>query len=118
MTDDQKKRCGVIIHGSATAAGAAGALSLVPGPDAVIIMPIQVAMVAALAHACDAPLSKSLARSAAYAALGQILGKGSARLFGMWIPGLGQVVRAGVAFSVTQAIGWIIVDQLERGDFD
>ena len=118
MTDEQRSRCQRIIHTSAALAAGAGGLSPVPGPDAIVIMPIQVGMVAALARVFDVPMSRSLARSATYAALGQILGRGSAKLLGMWIPVWGQVVRAGVAFAVTEAIGRIIFDQLESGDFD
>jgi len=116
-TYDRRTKCGIIIHGAASVAATAGAFSVVPGPDAVVIMPVQVAMIASLAHEYDVAISTSLAKSAAYAALGQILGRGGARLLGVFIPVYGQFVRAGVAFSVTEALGWMIVDQLEKGEF-
>ena len=59
--------------------------------------------------------SKAALRSAGYAALGGIVGKGSARLLISLIPGFGSVVRAGVAASVTEAIGWAVLENLEEG---
>lgn len=114
--DSRKARCEKVIHWAAATAAAGGGLTLVPGSDAVVIMPVQVLMVAQLARIHEVPLSRSLARSAAYATLGQILGRGSTRLLASWIPGIGNVIRAGVAFGITEAIGWAVVEQLERGD--
>jgi len=31
------------------------------------------------------------------------------------VPGFGSVVRAGVAASVSEAIGWAVLDNLEEG---
>lgn len=107
-----------IIHGAAATAAAVGGFSVLPGTDAVFIMPVQVTMVVALARAFDVRISKTLARSVIYASFGQILGRASSRILVGLVPGVGNVVRAGVAFGVTQAIGWSVVDQLEHGDFD
>lgn len=115
-TDSRKARCDKIIHTAASVAAAGGGLTLVPGSDALVIMPVQVLMVARLAREYDVKLSRSLARSAAYATVGQILGRGSARILASWLPGAGSVIRAGVAFSITEAIGWAVVEQLESGD--
>lgn len=114
--DSRKARCERIIHWAAATAAAGGGLTVVPGSDAVVIMPVQVLMVARLARVYDVPLSRSLARSAAYATLGQILGRGSSRILASWLPGIGRVIRAGVAFGITEAIGRAVVEQLESGD--
>lgn len=116
MANDRKARCETVIHLAATTAAAGGGLTMVPGSDAVVIMPVQVLMVARLARIYDVPLSRSLARSAAYATLGQILGRGSTRILASWLPGIGNVIRAGVAFGITEAIGWAVVEQLEAGE--
>lgn len=114
--DGRRAACERIIHMASSLAAAGGGLSLVPGSDAVVIMPVQVLMVAKLADLHDVELSQSLARSVVYATLGQILGRGSSKILASFIPGLGNVIRAGVAFSLTEAIGWTVVKQLEAGE--
>ncbi len=109
---DQEQRCAVIIHGAATAAGGAAALAVAPGSDFVAIAPIQVGMIVALADEFGVPFSDSGVKSALYAGLGRIMGKGGAALLLRWLPGYGSVVRAGMAASVTEALGWTVVKKL------
>ena len=110
---DRRKKCQLIIHGASAAAGAAASLAIVPGSDSVAIMPIQVAMVAALAREFGISLSASLVKSTVYASLGSIAGKAGAGLFLRWTPIAGNIVRAGVAVSVTEALGRLVLDRLE-----
>ena len=114
---DRKTECERIINGAATATAAIGGFTLVPGSDAVAIMPIHVGMVMALGRVYGVRISKSAAKAAIYAGLGQVMGLGGVVLLGGLLPGVGNLVRAGVAFSVTQGIGNIVVDQLVEGDF-
>ena len=109
---DQHKRCAAIIHGASVASGAAAAGAIIPGSDSVAIMPVQVAMITALADEFDVPWTDSAVRAALYASLGRIVGKGGAGLLLRWIPGYGNVVRAAVAASVTEALGWAVVKKL------
>lgn len=114
--DPRRARCEKTIHWAATAAAAGGGLTVVPGSDALVIAPVQVLMIVRLAREYEVKIPRSLARSVAYATLGQLLGRGSSRILAAWLPGIGNVIRAGVAFGITQAIGWAVVDQLESGD--
>jgi len=111
-----RRRCELIIHGASAAAGGAAALTLVPGADSVVIMPIQVAMVAALAREYGIAPSASLVKSTVYASLGSIVGKAGAGVLLRIVPVAGNVVRASVAFSVTEALGHLVLDRLEKGD--
>ena len=111
-----RQKCELIIHGSAAAAGAAAAATLVPGADSVAIMPIQVAMVAALSKEHGIALSSSLAKSTVYASLGSIVGKAGAGLLLRWTPVAGNLIRASVAFSVTEALGHMVLERLESGE--
>ena len=43
-----------------------------------------------------------------------MVGKGSANLVLRWVPVYGNVIRATVAISVTQALGWAVVRKLRR----
>jgi len=112
---EQDKRCAAIIHASSAAAGAAAAASVVPGSDFVAIAPIQVGMIVALADEFGIPYTESAVRSTLYATLGKIVGRSGATLLLRWIPVYGNVVRAGVAASVTQALGWTVVKKLKAG---
>lgn len=110
---DRRKKCELIIHGASAAAGAAASLAIVPGSDSVAIMPIQVAMVAAVAREYGIAPSASLVKSTVYASLGTITGKAGAGLLLRWTPIAGNIVRAGVAVSVTEALGRLVLDSLE-----
>ena len=114
--DSQKKQAAATIHGAGALAGAIGLLSPIPGPDAALIAPIQAILVLRLASLYGVRPSSAALRSAGYAALGQVVGKGSARVLAALIPGMGSIVRGGVAASMTEAIGWAVIDNLEEGD--
>lgn len=112
---EREKRCAVIINGASAAAGTAAAVSVIPGSDYVSIAPVQVAMVVALADEFGIHYTESAVRSTLYAALGGIAGRAGASLLLRWLPLYGNVVRAGVAASVTQALGWTVVKKLQAG---
>ena len=95
-----------VVHGASSLSAVIAATTLVPGSDAVLIMPIQVAMVVCLAKIHGREVSSSLLRSAATASVGQILGKGLSRTLLRYAPGPGNLIRASVAGSVTEALGW------------
>lgn len=111
-----RQKCEMIIHGSSVAAAGAAAATIVPGADSVAIMPIQIAMVAAVSRQYGIDLSASVIRSTVYASLGSIVGKAGAGLLLRWTPIAGNVVRASVAFSVTQALGRLLLERLEEGN--
>lgn len=114
--DERKQRASRSIHTAGVVAGAVGFLTPIPGSDAVLIAPIQAGLVLRLASVYGVRLPAAALKSAGYAALGGVLGKGAARLLGSLIPGFGNVVRAGVAASVTEAIGWAVLENLEEGE--
>ena len=109
---DHERRCATIIHGASAAAGAAAAGAIVPGSDAVAIAPLQVGMITALADEFDIPVTDAAVRSTLYASLGTIVGKGGANLVLRWVPVYGNLIRGVVAASVTEALGWAVVQKL------
>ncbi len=91
----------------AQAAGAAATAAAVPIPvaDAVVLAPIQMAMMAKVAGIYDLEL-KTLLSSSALAQIGaQMSGRALARSLLKLIPGVGSVVNASVALAVTAATG-------------
>lgn len=109
---DKDRRCATIIHGASAAAGAAAAGAIVPGSDAVAIAPVQVGMITALADEFDVHWTDAAVKSTLYASLGTIVGKGGANLVLRWVPVYGNLIRAVVAASVTEALGWAVVQKL------
>lgn len=109
---DQDKRCATIIHGASAAAGAAAAGAIIPGSDSVAIAPVQVGMITALADEFDVHWTDAAVRSTLYASLGTIVGRGGANLVLRWVPVYGNLIRAAVAASVTEALGWAVVKKL------
>ena len=112
--DTQRGEASQVIHCAAAVAGVVGALSPIPGADAVLISPIQAALVLKLAMVYEQRPSGSALKAAGYATLGSVMGKGAARLIAAFVPGFGSIVRGGVAVGVTEAIGWAVVENLEE----
>ncbi len=119
MTDRQRIRCHAIIHGASASAGAVGAgFAQLPGAHAVLIVPIQVAMIAALGRVFGLEVTKTAARSVIYATLGTMLGRGATTVLPRFIPGVGNVLNATVAAGITEALGWALAQQMEVGEFN
>lgn len=111
---DQDKRCAAIIHSASAAAATAAAATVIPGSDSVAIAPVQIAMITALADEFEVHWSDAAVRSTLYATLGTMVGRGGANLVLRWVPVYGNLVRAAVAVSVTQGLGWAVVKKLRR----
>jgi uncharacterized protein (DUF697 family) len=103
-----------VIHAAAAVAGAVGFFSPIPGADAVLISPIQAGLVLKLSSVYGQRPSAAVLRAASYAAIAQLMGKGSSRLVAALIPGVGSWVRSGVAVGLTEAVGWAAVENLEE----
>lgn len=110
---ERRKRCAAIIHSASAVAATAAGVAMVPGSDSIAIAPVQVAMITALADEYDIPWTDGAVRSTLYATLGTMVGKGGANLVLRWVPVYGNLIRAGVAVSVTEALGWAVVKKLE-----
>lgn len=107
MAFTKKEKIHSIIHtAAATAAGIGGGLAQIPTSDIVLITPVQVGMIVAIALVHGRKVNEATATA--------ILGTGTAGLFGRalsqaligWIPGFGNAVNACTAAALTEAIGW------------
>ena len=105
MTIEQENQCEMIIHAAAASCAAIG-VSPIPGSDAPLLIAAQVTMLVALSRVFDISLSKSVAESMAKTAFASNIGKVAAGQFAKMIPFFGSVNNAGVAFSITEMIGW------------
>lgn len=112
MTKDQLKKCHAIIHTAAVASGTAGAIPI-PVADALPISASQITMVLSLGKVFGKKLTKSAANSLLVATGSTIVGRNLVKL----IPIAGWIASAGVAASVTEAMGWAIAVDFARPTF-
>ena len=97
----------LIIHSAATAAGGIGAgLAPIPGSDAVPLTALQVGMIQAIAAVHGKNIGKSYAASLIGSFSTAVTGRTISQWLVGWWPGLGSVINASTAFSLTEAIGW------------
>ena len=120
MTPEQNRKCHVIIHGAAVAAGGVGAgMAQMPGADCVALAGIQTAMVVSLGKVFDKTISQGAAAAAVATLFAQTVGKVAAKVLAgvlvRWIPGVGNYVNATVAFSLTETMGWALAEEIEKG---
>lgn len=108
----KRERAEIAIHTAAVAAGAAGGANPLPISDAVIITPIQIAMLASLAYVYDAKPDDI--RLALGPVVTLITGRLLATSLLKFVPFLGEVITAGVAFTLTEALGFATIDWLEE----
>ena len=116
MTREQKRKCRLIIHGASAAAGAMGAgLAQVVAADSLVIVPIQVTMVISLGRVFDVKLSKAAAEAAALSTAATLVGRATSQVLVGWIPVIGNAINAVTAAGITEAMGWAVTGQFEKG---
>lgn len=110
-----KIKCHGIIHVASTAAGAVGAgVAQIPCSDSAVIIPIQIAMIMSLGKVFGIELTESAAQSALSEGMATYAGRALSQMLIGWLPGVGNVVNAGTAAAITEALGWLIVQDFEK----
>lgn len=116
MTSDQETKCHAIIH-TATAAGAAAAAGMaqLPGADVPLLIGIEITMTVSLGGVFGINLDESAAKAIVLASLGSYAGRGIAQALVGWIPVAGNVINAGTAAALIEALGWAIAKDFDNG---
>lgn len=115
MTFDQHTKCHAIIHAASLSAGAVGAgLAQIPCSDNLVIAPIQLAMTISLGQVFGIDLSESSAKAALASSAATAIGRTAAQVLVGWIPGVGNLINAGTAVSLTEAIGWMLAEDFAK----
>lgn len=115
MTNRESGLCNGIIHSASVAAAGVGAgLAQIPMSDNAVITPIQLAMAISLGKVFGVTLDKSSAKAALASAAAAQIGRTTAQILVGWLPGLGNVVNAITAASLTEAVGWIMAAEFEK----
>lgn len=114
MTNSQRIKCNLIIHtASAACATVGGGLAQVPCSDNMIITPIQLTMAISLAKVFGLELSEGACKASIASAAASTIGRTFSQVCIGWVPGLGNVVNAVTAASLTETIGWILASEFE-----
>ena len=112
MTDIQKAKCHAIIHSASASAAAVGAgLAQIPCSDNAVITPIQLTMTISLGRVFGLELTESAARAAVASVAAATVGRTVSQILIGWIPIAGNLVNAGTAATVTEAIGWLLAEE-------
>ena len=111
MTDTQKAKCHAIIHTASASAAAVGAgLAQIPGSDNAVITPIQLVMTISLGRVFGLELTESAAGAAVASAAAATVGRTASQVLIGWVPGAGNIINAGTAATITEAIGWLLAE--------
>ena len=111
MHSNQQAKYHTIIHSASASAGAVGAgLAQFPGSDNAIITPIQLVMTISLGRVFGLELTDCAARAALASVAAATVGRTASQLLIGWIPIAGNIINAGTAASITEAIGWLLAE--------
>lgn len=115
MNTTQEALCHAIIHTASAATGAVGfGLAQLPLTDNAVIVPIQVTMTIALGQVFGLEFTKRAAAATAASAAGTLLGRAASQIGAGWIPVAGNILNAGTAVSLTEAIGWMLAEDFAK----
>lgn len=115
MTNREKVLCNGIIHSaSAAAAAVGGGLAQAPGSDNLVITPVQLTMAVSLGKIFGITLDQSAAKAAVASAAAATVGRTASQVLIGWIPGVGNIINATTAATITEAIGWIMAKEFEN----
>lgn len=115
MTKEEKTKCHGIIHTASLAtAGIGGGLAQIPTSDNLAIVPIQVTMIIALGAVFGITLDESTAKATLATATATITGRTISQVLIGWMPGIGNILNAVTAASLTESIGWTIANDFNR----
>lgn len=110
LPPEMLKKCNAVIHTAAVSCGGVGTgLAQLPGSDNAVIVPIQIGMIVGLGAIFELNITESAAKSIIASAGATIAGRTVSQLLVGWIPGIGNAINTATAAGVTEAIGWIAV---------
>jgi uncharacterized protein (DUF697 family) len=110
--DEKRSEAESIVHTASAAAAAVAGVNFIPLADALLITPIQTAMIARLGLLYGE--SKSTVSAAMGPMLARAAGKALAASLLDLVPLLGTLVNAGVAFAITETLGYATIQHLEK----
>ena len=115
MNTTQEALCHAIIHTASAATGAVGfGLAQLPLTDNAVIVPIQVTMTISLGQVFGLEFTRRAAAATVASAVGTLLGRAASQIGAGWIPVAGNIINAGTAASLTEALGWMLAEDFAK----
>ena len=115
MTDRERELCNGIIHtASAAAAGVGAGLAQLPMGDNAVLTPIQLTMAISLGKVFGLTLDQSSVKAGIASAAAAQVGRTASQILIGWLPGVGNVINAVTAASLTETIGWIMAKEFGK----
>ena len=106
-----------LIHVFSGLAGGVGfGLAQLPSSDAPVIVSIQTTMIMALAERYAVEMSRTAAAELALTLAATMVGRSASQVLVGWIPGMGNLLNAATAASITEAVGWAAVRWFQRSE--
>ena len=116
---DVRKKCHQTIHFASLSAAIIG-LSPIPFSDAVLLVPVQLAMMTRLHRIFGTNWTEGVAHGLAKELVVVGLGKSAVGNILKFIPAVGTVtggiINASVASAITESLGWVTVKMLNDGE--
>lgn len=110
IPEDMMNKCHAIIHSaSVSCGGVAVASAQIPTSDNAVIVPIQIGMIIGLGKVFELNITEAMAKSIIASAGATIAGRTVSQILVGWIPLIGNAINTATAAGVTEAIGWIAV---------
>ncbi len=117
MTEEQKKKCHVIIHSMAAAAATGNAVP-VPGLGVAVDTITMATMAMSLASILGGSITQEVAKGMAVTALKETMLKQPIKVLtkelSKLIPVLGQVVSPSVSVVIIEAAGWALANDMDK----
>ena len=114
-----RKKANKAVHTAALGAATIAATPI-PFADAVALMPLQTTMIVQIYRAYGKKISKGMVQGVLKATFATTLGRSLAGNLFKLVPGAGSIlggaISAGVAVSVTETIGQVLIKEFEDGD--
>lgn len=112
---ERNTQCHAIIHTASASAAVVGAgLAQIPCSDTAVLTPIQLTMTIALARVYGLELTEAAAKASLAATTAATVGRTASQVLIGWLPGVGNVVNACTAATVTETVGWMLVKDFAR----
>ena len=108
---DRRTRARYIIHGASAIAGTVGAVPI-PIADAIPISAAQISMLVSIARLYD---EKNVPKAALAGMVAAVAATTLGREVVKLVPVAGSIAGAGTAIAITEALGWFVVINLEKG---
>lgn len=111
LPEEMMSKCKKIIHVAATACGGVGTgLAQIPASDNVVIAPIQITMIVSLGKVFDLHITEAGAKGLIASCGATVTGRTISQVLVGWIPIIGNAINTATAAGLTEAIGWLAVN--------